>query len=144
MDLIIREYQETLIKEMLMNSLKEAEKSPFDIISKVEGINDVASAEAYKVGMLKQTIESVLPLLNMSEDTLGTTGVIWTEEDIETKFNDRYNREPSKEEVKDIVDNYLNELNDIGHEVAIESGWNIIYSAFDDYEKDHKELADAV
>lgn len=77
--------------------------------------------------------------LDEQKDIIGETHVTWTTDDIINEWNDRYGTVPSKETIETFIDSYIDNLNDIGGESAIECGWNIIYNAFNDYEKDIKE-----
>ena len=72
-----------------------------------------------------------------NKETLGETNVRWLRADIENEFSDRYERNGTDEEIDSIID-YL-ELDDKGGESAIEAGWNHIYSAFDEWEKDNSQ-----
>lgn len=72
-----------------------------------------------------------------NKETLGETNVRWLRADIENEFLDRYERKGTDEEIDSIID-YL-ELDDKGGESATEAGWNHIYSAFDEWEKDNSQ-----
>lgn len=130
MDAIIREWT----YESLMNNIDE-------IMKKSE---EAGNNYAYRVGLLEGLVKGIKEDLKIKDNIIGTLGIIWQKEDIIKEFNETYDREPTKEELDDILENYL-DLVDVGEDAAIPIGWEKIYSALDDWEHDNpQEDEDAV
>lgn len=130
MDAIIREWT----YESLMNNIDE-------IMKKSE---EAGNNYAYRVGLLEGLVKGIKEDLKIEDNIIGTLGIIWQKEDVIKEFNETYDREPTKEELDDILENYL-DLVDVGEDAAIPIGWDKIYSALDDWEHDNpQEDEDAV
>lgn len=95
-----------------------------------------------KCGFVDGVLHDIANYLDEYEkETIGETNVRWVRNDVINEFNSRFDRNPTKDEVEDIVDNYL-ELNDKGADSATEVGWDHIYSALDEWEADNPQETD--
>lgn len=74
--------------------------------------------------------------LKEKNEIIGETHVTWIVDDVIQKWNDRYDSIPSRETVDTFIESYIDGLDDVGSESAIQCGWDVIYNAFDAYEKD--------
>lgn len=130
MDAIIREWT----YESLMKNIDE-------IMKKSE---EAGNNYAYRVGLLEGLVKGIKEDLKFDENIIGTLGIVWLKDDVIKEFRKTYDREPTKEELDDILENYL-DLVDVGEDAAIPIGWEKIYSALDDWEADNpQEDEDAV
>lgn len=77
--------------------------------------------------------------IEIQKDVLGETYVRWIIDDVMNEWEDRYETKPSRETAETFIESYLDGLDDVGGESAIQCGWDVIYNAFDDYEKDMEE-----
>ena len=74
------------------------------------------------------------------KDEIGRTTVIWRECDVSDEFEKQFDRKPTNEELRSIIDDYIaGDLDDKGGEAAIEVGWNRIFEALDDWRSDNIE-----
>lgn len=124
MDCIVREWDYQNIMKTIECALRTAE--------------DESQTYAYRVGALEAAIKLIKQDIEMDKDIIGTTGVIWIKQDIINRFNTNYDRDPTGEELEDILENYI-DLIDCGETTAIEYGWDHIDDALYDYEKDNEE-----
>lgn len=130
MDAIIREWT----YESLMKNIDE-------IMKKSE---EAGNNYAYRVGLLEGLVKGIKEDLKFDENVIGTLGIVWLKDDVIKEFRETYDRDPTKEELDDILENYL-DLVDVGEDAAIPIGWEKIYSALDDWEHDNpQENEDAV
>lgn len=119
------EYGINFIKENVERALKYLDKK------------DATYPE--KCGYVSVVLKDVKTYLDVYEkETIGETNVRWLRDDVINEFCSRFSRNPTKDEVEDIVDNYL-ELNDKGADSATEIGWDHIYSALDEWEADNPQ-----
>lgn len=129
MDAIIREWT----YERLINNIDE-------IMKKSE---EAGNNYAYRVGLLEGLVKGIKEDLKFDENIIGTLGIVWLKADVIKEFNETYDREPTEDELNDILENYL-DLVDVGEDAAIPIGWDKIYSALDDWEKDNPQEEDDV
>lgn len=88
------------------------------------------------VGVVLSDVKNYLD--EYEKETIGETNVRWLRDDIINEFTSRFDRDPTKEEVEDIVENYV-DLRDAGADSATEIGWDHIYSALDEWEADNPQ-----
>ena len=124
MDIIIREWD----YERIMKNIDE-------ILNKSEETGD---NYIYRVELLERTLKGIKKDLKFNENIIGTLGIIWLKADVIKEFRETYDRDPTKEELDDILKNYLN-LIDAGEGAAIKEGWEVIYSALDNWEIDNPQ-----
>lgn len=91
-----------------------------------------------KCGYVGATLRDVCDYIEgYTKETIGETNVRWLRNDVINEFNSRFDRDPTKEELEDILD-YV-DLRDAGADSATEIGWDHIYSALDEWEADNPQ-----
>lgn len=104
-------------------------------------LNYLESDEApiSKVGFAEVSLKEIIRIISdYNKKTIGETTVRWISDDIVNDFSERFNREPTKEELEDIIENYI-DLEDKGVDYCTQIGWEHIYSALKDWEKDNPQ-----
>ena len=124
MDMILRERQVIYIKDCIKKGLAAAD----------DNLGNVS----FRLGAIEGYMKSIkYALEDIEKDVIGTTGIIWIKQDVIKSFKERFDREPTDEELDEILDN-LN-LNEVGEESGIADGWETIAEALDEFENNHTE-----